>query len=106
MAKTRLDQELLEKLARKMSKTKQYVREQISRRATRQGISSQAAEILWAREHSVGAGRFLRSLAPHIQQQVRDGVPLAGRPARASRAASDARAAKSRAADPVRDAVD
>src|SRR5438309_788459 len=107
MATPRLDQEILGKLAKKTSKSKQYVREQISRRAARRGIASQAAEILWAREHGIGAGRFLRSLPPHVQQQVRDGIPTPETPARASRAGSGAKAATSRAAvDPVRGAVD
>jgi len=104
MAKTRLDQELLGKLARKTGKKKQYVREQISRRATRRGISSQAAQILWAQEYGIGAGRFLRSLPPHIQQQVHDGVAAPVGPGR-PRGDAD-KAPKSRPSDPVRDAVD
>ena len=106
MAKAQLDQDLLEKLAGKTRKTKQYVREQISRRASRNGISSQATEIIWAREYGIGTGRFLRSLPPHIQQQVRDGIPPPGRSNRAPRADSDTKAAKGRALDPVRGAID
>ena len=80
------------------------MREQISKRAGRHGIDSQAAQILLARDHGIGAGRFLQSLPPHIQQQVHEGVSTRGRPV-APRTISEMKAAKGRAIDPVRDAV-
>jgi uncharacterized protein (TIGR02391 family) len=43
MAKQRLDPRLLAKLAKKTGKSAKYLREQISRRSGRQGISSEAA---------------------------------------------------------------
>jgi Protein of unknown function (Hypoth_ymh) len=106
MAKTQLDQGILKKLAKKTGKKEQYLREQISRRAARQGITSPAAEILWARDFGIGTGRYLSTLPAHIQDQVRDGVSTGGRPARAPRGA-EAKATRTRAiADPVRAAID
>ena len=103
MAKTLLDQGLLKKLAKKTRKDEQYLREQISKRAARMGIASQAAQILWARDLGIGAGRFLGKLPAHIQEQVRDGVP--GRPARTARAETKA-PARGTAPDLVRAAID
>jgi Protein of unknown function (Hypoth_ymh) len=104
MAGTRLDQGILKKLAKKTRKDEQYLREQISKRAARKGIASQAAQILWARDLGIGAGRFLATLPAHIQDQVRDGVPTA-RSARASRTETKA-PARGSASDPVRAAID
>jgi hypothetical protein len=104
MAGTRLDQGILKKLAKKTGKDEQYLREQISKRATRKGIASPAAQILWVRALGIGAGRFLGTLPAHIQDQVRDGVTT-GRPARASRPGTKA-PARGSAPDPVRAAVD
>lgn len=104
MAGTRLDQGILKKLAKKTRKDEQYLREQISKRAARKGIASQAAQILWARDLGIGAGRFLATLPAHIQDQVRDGVPTA-RPARGSRTEIKA-PARGSASDPVRAAID
>lgn len=70
MPKTRLDIALLEKVATRTKKTEQYVREQISRRASRQGIASEAALIIWAKELGFGTAAAQRHLDPHIQQQI------------------------------------
>src|SRR6266545_2858727 len=106
MAKTQLDQAILRKLAEKTGKGEQYLREQISKRAARLGIASSAVEILWARDHGIGTGRYLATLPAHVQEQVRDGVSTAGRPARASRAAAKTPARSRAVADPVRAAID
>jgi len=50
MANRKLDQDLLAKMAGKTGKREQYLREQISRRASRSLISSLAAQLLWAKE--------------------------------------------------------
>lgn len=71
----RLDQQLLKKLVKKTAKSEQYIREQISKRASRRGVSSEAAQILWAKEFGLGTARFQRSLLPHLQEQVRDALP-------------------------------
>jgi hypothetical protein len=71
----RLDQHILEKLAKGIGKPEKYVREQISKRASRLGVSSEAAEILWARELHIPTARFQRNLPEPIQVQVRDLLP-------------------------------
>ncbi len=71
----RLDQHILEKLTEEIGKPEKYVREQISKRASRLGVSSEAAEILWARELHIPTARFQRKLPEPIQVQVRDLLP-------------------------------
>ena len=75
MGATRLDPRLMEKLVTKTGKPLKYVREQVSKRATRLGISAEAAMILWAKEFGIGTSTFQRGLDPHIQEQVRAGLP-------------------------------
>ncbi len=69
--KTRLSEKLLIKLVEKTGKPKKYVREQISKRAARLGISSEAAQIAWARDLGIGTANAIRNLDPHKQDQVR-----------------------------------
>ena len=66
-----LDIKLLTKIAKKVKKPVKYVREQVSKRATRQGVTSPAALILWARELDMSTTLSFRNLPPHIQEQVR-----------------------------------
>ena len=75
MPKTRLDQNLLKKLARKTGKTEKYLREQISIRAGKLGVSSEAFLILWAKKEGIGTGVYQRKMLPHIQSEVRDTLP-------------------------------
>jgi hypothetical protein len=70
VAATRLDPGLLDKLAAKTGKDVQYVREQISRRAGRLSIASEAAQVLWAKEFGIGTAAYQRRLDPHVQQQI------------------------------------
>lgn len=70
-----LDTELLRKIAKRIGKEPKYAREQISKRASKLGISSEAAQILWAKQLGIGTARFQRMVKPHIQQQVRDLLP-------------------------------
>lgn len=83
MAQTRLNPKLLAKIADRTGKSAKYVREQISKRAARAGIVSEAAQVLWAQELGIGSGTAHRNLAPHIQEQVLAGRRKLAAPARA-----------------------
>lgn len=72
MGKQRLDPKLLAKLARRLRKKPQYVREQISRRASRDGISSEAALVARCNEHGIGTAAYLNRLPVNVRDQVRD----------------------------------
>ena len=67
----RLDKRLLSKLASKLNKNPSYIREQVSRRATKKGISSEAELIGWARTEGIGTAIYLRKQPAHIQEQAR-----------------------------------
>jgi len=71
MAKQRLDPRLLEKLAKKTGKPAQYLREQISRKAGKQGISSEVALVLWCRKIGIGATTFLNKQPTIVRDEVR-----------------------------------
>src|ERR1700676_4482218 len=71
MSKPRLNPDLLKKLAQKIGKSPQYLREQISRRAGRLGISSPAAQLVWAKEEGIGVTRFLNRLPGEVRAEVR-----------------------------------
>lgn len=108
MPGTHLDRKLLSAIAEKTEKPEQYIREQISRRASRLGISSEAAQILWAKEFGIGTARFHRSLPPHIQQQVRNLLPsvFASQPEARKPKASRARAHQPKKQDPILAAIE
>jgi uncharacterized protein (TIGR02391 family) len=76
MAILRLDPKLLGKLAEKTGKSQKYLREQISRRANKLGVSSEAAQILWAKEKGLGTGAYQRKLSVGIQEEVRNSLPV------------------------------
>src|SRR3989339_894652 len=75
MAKSRLDIKWLKKLAEKTGKSLKYLREQISKKANQQGISSEAALILWAKTMRLGTAVYKRSLSSNIQEEVRSALP-------------------------------
>lgn len=66
----RLDQALLHKISRRLGKTPQYIREQVSRRASREGVVSSAALVMWARDLGIGVASAVNRLPPHVQQQL------------------------------------
>lgn len=67
----RLDLKLLEKLATKLNKSVSYIRQQISKRATRKSVTSEAELISWARSERIGSSNYLRKQPAHIQEQAR-----------------------------------
>ena len=71
MAKAKLDPDLLTKMAAKSGKGKQYLREQISRRASRSSVSSLAAQILWAKELGLGITMALNRAEPGVREEIR-----------------------------------
>jgi uncharacterized protein (TIGR02391 family) len=71
MAKMKLNPEILEKMVRKTSKSKQYIREQLSRRASRNAVSSLAAQLLWAREMGLGIASALNRSDASVRDEVR-----------------------------------
>jgi hypothetical protein len=72
MGNPRLNITLLRKMARKLRRTEQAVREGVSHRASRWRVVSEAAQVLWANELRISTGGVLATLPPHIQQQVRE----------------------------------
>src|SRR5437867_4426033 len=66
----RLDQTLLNKVANQLRKDPQYIREQVSRRASREGVASPAALVMWARDLGIGVASAVAKLPPHVQQQL------------------------------------
>lgn len=75
MGAIRLDQGLLTKMERKSKLSLQSVREGISKRAARWQVVPQAAQVLWAREMGISTTAPMQRLEPHVQEQVRDGLP-------------------------------
>jgi hypothetical protein len=80
----RLNQTLLHKVADRLGKTPKYIREQISRRASREGVASPAALVMWARDLGIGVASALEKLPPHVQQQLSMPRVVAPRPLRAA----------------------
>lgn len=108
MPRTRLNQKLFRKLAKKTRKPEKYIREQISKRASRQGISPEAVQILWAKEFGIGTTTFQRSLPPHVQEQVRETLPsVFATAAPATRVRGRGKAvARRKGSDPIRLAIE
>lgn len=71
MPQKRLNPDLLAKMADKSGKSSQYLREQISERASRQSISSAAAQIVWAKELKIGIANALSKVPTDVRTEVR-----------------------------------
>ncbi len=81
MPQKRLNPDLLVKMAKKTGKSKQYLREQISRRASRQSITSTAAQLVWAKQLGIGTANAVAKASPDVRQEVRSaGAVPAARP--------------------------
>jgi uncharacterized protein (TIGR02391 family) len=77
MPQKRLNEPLLQKMVAKTGKGKKYLREQISKKASKQGISSTAAQLIWAKQLGLGIANALHKLPADLRQEVRSvGVPL------------------------------
>jgi uncharacterized protein (TIGR02391 family) len=71
MPQKRLNPALLKKIAKKSGKSEKYLREQISRRAGKQGISSTAAQLVWAKELQIGIGHAFNKVPAEVREEVR-----------------------------------
>ncbi len=71
MPRRPLDATLLEKLHQRTGKPKQYLWEQISRKAARLGVCSLAAQIVWAQDLGVGVAAALNRFPAEIREEVR-----------------------------------
>lgn len=96
MPQKRLNPALLKKMASKAGKAEKYLREQISRRAGRQGISSTAAQLVWAKELGIGIANALNKLPPDVREEVRSAGsgPSAPRTSNGKRPATQKRKAE------------
>jgi uncharacterized protein (TIGR02391 family) len=71
MPKRQLDDDLLDKLRARTGKSKQYLREQISRKAGKLGVSSLAAQLIWATQERIGVTHALNKARPEVREEVR-----------------------------------
>ncbi len=71
-----LDQKLMSKIAKKIGKKDiRAINVMVSQKASKLGISAEAALIILAKEHDVGVATFQRRLDPSKQAEVRDSLP-------------------------------
>ena len=77
MARPRiLDQKIMSKIAKKLGKKDiTAVNGIVSKKASKLGISAEAALILLAKEHGIGTATYQRSLESSKQSEVRDALP-------------------------------
>jgi hypothetical protein len=76
MGRQRLDKALLEKLEKQTGKKRQYIREQIAKKANKIGVSSEAYLVVWAKQLGIGTAMYQRSLSHTIQAEIRDVLPI------------------------------
>ena len=86
MARPRiLDKKIMSKIAKKLGKKNIIVVNGIvSKKASKLGISAEAALILLAKEHGIGTSTYQRNLDVTKQAEVRDALPSIFAPARAA----------------------
>jgi hypothetical protein len=71
MRKSRLSPGLLVKLSKKTGKSEKYLREQISTRANRNGVSSEAYFVYWLTKEKIHCAVYQRSLSNNIRNEIR-----------------------------------
>src|SRR6266571_2107717 len=70
-----LDEKIMTKLAKKLGKRDLHaVNNMVSARASKKGISSEAALVLLAKEYGIGVSTYQRRLDPTKQTEIRDGL--------------------------------
>lgn len=67
----RLNYFLIEKLAKKLKKNEKYIKEQICKRAARNGVSSEAYLVKWLKDEGIGSLVFYNNLSSEIKGEVR-----------------------------------
>lgn len=67
-----LDEKLLKKLSIKTGKNTKYLREQITKRASRKNVSSQAYFVHWLKTEKIGAENYRKKLSPDIKAEILD----------------------------------
>ncbi len=67
---SRYNPDLIKKISQKLNKAPTYIREQISRRALRHNILSEAELANWARSLGISADSYIRTLSPSVQSQI------------------------------------
>jgi len=103
----RLDKRLLNKIHSETGKPVKYVRELISKRASRLGISSEAFQVLWAKKLGIGTAHFQRTLSSTSQQEIRDSLlgNFAKESLKLKPRTSGSKSGKTRRAAPLRAAI-
>ena len=66
----RHDPKLIKRLSEILGKPDKYIREQISKRARRDNISSEAALAKWAQSYRIPIGSYVRKLPFNLQSQI------------------------------------
>jgi hypothetical protein len=80
MPALRLNIGLTRRMSDKIRKPVKYIREQISKRARRQNVTSAAAQLMWARELGLGVASALAQATPEVRQELRTmATPQPGR---------------------------
>jgi uncharacterized protein (TIGR02391 family) len=100
MPQVRLNFALLDKMVKKSGKPRKYLGEQISKRAGRLGISSTAAQLVWAKGLGIGIANALGKATADVRAEVRSvGTAPAPAAARSIKGTMPARA--KRKAEPI-----
>ncbi|MDP2036357.1 MAG: Swt1 family HEPN domain-containing protein [Ignavibacteria bacterium] len=70
MAEQLFDAALLEKLAKKQSKSSKYLKEQICKKAAKENVSSQAYFLYWLSKNDIPSARYSKKLPSEIKAEA------------------------------------